>query len=62
MKETLDKAVKYASALKSKLSDVNLPSKHKDRPAEYKAFLTRELAKVNVKIDGLKLSGAETKK
>lgn len=62
MKEALNKATKYVSALKSKLSDTNVPQKHKGRESSYREFLERELKKANAKIDDLKFSGAETKK
>jgi hypothetical protein len=58
-KENLIRLTKYANDVKSKLSDKVLPEKQKNRPAQYKLFLERELAAVNSKIEALKM-GAPT--
>lgn len=62
-KEVLQRQVRYAESIKSKLSDTVLPLKQRNRPAQYKLFLERELAAVNAKIESLKMSGvSESKK
>lgn len=53
-KESMNKLVKYSNDLKNKLSEKNLPEKHKDHPAQYKIFLERELQGVTNKIESLK--------
>lgn len=59
--EKLEKAVKYANLMKSKLSDPT-PKKHEGRPAQYRELLEREYKKAARKVEDLKLSGADSKK
>lgn len=54
MKDTL---VKYANELKAKLESKEVPSKHVNRPNEYREFLTRELKAVTAKLEASKLDG-----
>lgn len=62
-KEKIQSLTKYAEHLKAKLSEKTLPEKHKNRPAQYKQFLERELSATTAKIDSLKISSpAESKK
>lgn len=61
--ETLQRYTKYADTIKNKLADKTLPEKQKNRPAQYRQFLERELAAVTSKIDALKMSApVEAKK
>lgn len=60
-KEKLISLTKYASDIKSKLSSP-LPEKQKNRPAQYKQFLERELSATNAKIESIKLAGEATPK
>jgi hypothetical protein len=62
MKEKLISLVKYAEEVKSKLSDIEVPLKHKNRPQAYREFLSRELVKVNRTIEELKLKVNDSKK
>jgi len=55
-KEKIQSLTKYANDLKSKLSATTLPEKQKNRPAQYRQFLERELATTTAKIDSLKIS------
>lgn len=45
---------KYLEDIKSKLAS-EVPSKHKNRVSQYKAFLTKEVDLTTKKIDNLKL-------
>jgi hypothetical protein len=55
-KEKIQSLTKYANDLKSKLSEKNIPEKQKNRPAQYKQFLEKELTATTVKIDSLKMT------
>lgn len=61
-KEVLQKLNKYADGIKSKLAEKTLPEKQKNRPAQYKQFLEKELSQVNSKIESMKISGVPDKK
>lgn len=54
--EKLARYTKYANELKSKLSDKEVPSKHKNRPQQYREFLERELKTVNTKLEAIAYS------
>lgn len=58
--EKLEKALKYANLIKSKLSDPT-PDKHKNRPTQYRELLEREFKKATKKVDDMKLTGADKK-
>lgn len=60
-KEKVLSLTKYANDVKSKLSDKELPPKHKNRGLQYKQFLEKELAQVSSKIENLKVSGDSKK-
>lgn len=51
-KERLDSLNKYLKALNDKISG-GIPEKHKERPQEYKEFLTREITKTKMAIDSI---------
>ncbi len=62
-KEKIQSLTKYVNDLKSKLSDKILPEKQKNRPAQYKQFLEREIAGASATLDALKMTAApEAKK
>jgi hypothetical protein len=61
-KEKIQSLTKYVNDLKAKQSSP-LSEKQKNRPAQYKQFLEREIASTQAKIDAMKMSGApEAKK
>ncbi len=60
-KEKIQRLSKYANDIKSKLSDKVLPEKQKNRPAQYKQFLERELSTVSAQIESMKMSVTEKK-
>lgn len=55
-KEKLTSLVKYQDQLKSKLEAKELPAKHVNSEATYKAFLSNELRLVTSKIESLKMT------
>lgn len=61
-KEKLQRLNKYADSIKNRLAEKNLPEKQKNRPAQYKQFLERELSTVSAQIEAMKMSGVPDKK
>lgn len=61
-KEQIPSLSKYVESLKSKLSDTDVPVKHKHRPEAYRDFLQRELKKASTKLEALKLLASESKR
>jgi SMC interacting uncharacterized protein involved in chromosome segregation len=55
-KEKLERYIKYANELESRVSNKEIPSKHKHRPNQYKEFLDRELKAVKKKLEALAYS------
>jgi len=60
-KEKLQSLTKYADNVKNKLSS-SVPEKHKNRSAEYRQYLERELAASTKKIEALRLLEPSPKK
>jgi len=61
-KEKIQSLTKYVNDLKAKQTST-LSEKQKNRPAQYKQFLEREISAAQAKIDAMKMSGApEAKK
>lgn len=61
-KEKLQRLSKYADSIKTKLGETRLPEKQKNRPAQYKQFLERELSTVTAQIESMKMAGVPDKK
>ena len=60
-KEKLLKLVTYQAKIKDKLSEKEIPEKHKNRVQQYKEFLTSELKKVTKTIETITISGDSKK-
>ena len=57
-KEKLVKLQRYLDEMTAR-SKSAIPDKHKDHPAQYKAFLAREIAMVQSQLDAAKLDGVK---
>lgn len=58
-KEKIISLTKYQAQLKDKLSSTTVPTKHVNRVASYKRFLTSELEAVTKQLDAAKMEGVK---
>ena len=47
---------RYLDDLKNKISETNVPDKHKHSPHTYREFLQREINRTTKKVDDLKMN------